>query len=365
MYSVGGGRDVLIISADLPPHQPEAVARRPGQLTEEVKQKLLNQGVTSDCQSEVDIVGARCKLDDGCTTVEVISGHSLIRQVTKKINHLLNTTAKDGSKLLINVSGQSIQIFYSMIIVLLYYTGAGRKNTGDWCFEDGFITFRDIAQLYRQSKLRGRILTIVSDCSYSGRWVRDCMEFLDEQGVQPCGHKAREKGILIKVFASCKPNQIPTEYQFSVSGAISDKIAGEMGFWTSKQLTETQTTHGIDSSCLRCNSTTITEPCTLEPGYTWRRFLKESQRIRLVRGMDRGRPAWHYVLLEDDDDTICEFNKRLKSGCVDVGEYGQILQSGWGKDPPNDLKARMDEEYSLSSHYYCDVIHACTSGGEP
>ena len=87
-------------------------------------------------------------------------------------------------------------------------------GTGDWCFEDGFITFRDIAQLYLRAShnFKGRVLTIVSDCSYSGFWVRDCMEFLDELGVQPCGHKAREKGILIKVCASCKSNEVPTTY---------------------------------------------------------------------------------------------------------------------------------------------------------
>ena len=39
------------------------------------------------------------------------------------------------------------------------------------------------------------------------------MEFLDEQGVQPCGHKAREKGMIIKVFTSCK-SEIPTEYRY-------------------------------------------------------------------------------------------------------------------------------------------------------
>ena len=115
--------------------------------------------------------------------------------------------------------------YYNLIsfIVIVYYIGSGRRGTGDWCFEDGFITFRDIAQLYL-SHLQHRVLTIVSDCSYSGCWVRNCMEFLDEQGVQPCGHKAKEKGVLIKVYASCGPTQIPTQHQFSVNGASMTRI---------------------------------------------------------------------------------------------------------------------------------------------
>ena len=98
-FGVGGGRDVLIISADLPPHQPEAVARRPGQLTEEDKQKLLSQGVTSDCQSEVDIVRARYGLDKSCKIVDVMSEHSLAQDVSKSIKNLLNTTKNDGGML--------------------------------------------------------------------------------------------------------------------------------------------------------------------------------------------------------------------------------------------------------------------------
>ena len=39
-YGTGGGRDVLIIAPDLFFPYPEAVARRPGQLTEEDKLKL-------------------------------------------------------------------------------------------------------------------------------------------------------------------------------------------------------------------------------------------------------------------------------------------------------------------------------------
>ena len=98
------------------------------------------------------------------------------------------------------------------------------------------------------------------------------MEFLDEQGVQPCGHKAREKGILIKVFTSCKSIEISTEYSFSVSGTDNDANTGEMILWASKQLSETQTTDCIDSSEINCTSMTISEPCTFQTGYTWKMF---------------------------------------------------------------------------------------------
>ena len=157
--------------------------------------------------------------------------------------------------------------------MVLYYIGAGRRGTGDWCFEDGFITFRDIAQLYLKAShnFKGRVLTIVSDCSYSGCWVRDCMEFLDEQGVQPCGHKAREKGIIIKILASCKSKEIPTQYYHCMSGMRNDKSKGTVIFRMTKQLSETQITAYIDSSHINCNSRSINELCTLPSGLIWRK----------------------------------------------------------------------------------------------
>ena len=98
-YNAGGGRDVLIVAPDLSLFNPEAVARRPGQLTEENKLKLQSQGLPPDCQNELAIVEAKYKLGKVYTIVEVKSGQALSRdEVTENIIHLLNTTQKDGDK---------------------------------------------------------------------------------------------------------------------------------------------------------------------------------------------------------------------------------------------------------------------------
>ena len=202
-----------------------------------------------------------------------------------------------------------------MYTAIIYYIGAGRKSTGDWCFQDGFITFRDIAELYLRasSNFNGRVLSIISDCSYSGCWVKDCMEFLDKQGVQPCGHRAREKGVLIKVFASCKSAEIPTEYQFSVSGTFNDKNTGKMGYKISRKQLKTQTTDYVDSSELRCNNKTICEPCTLQPGYTWRK-LSLTERVYLVHDNEGG---CQYVS-QGGDNTKQNFLAQIETDSVDV-----------------------------------------------
>lgn len=100
-YSVHGGRDILIIVSDRPLTQAEAVARRPGQLTEEDKLKLQSQGVPPECQDDLAIVKARFELDKRCKIVGVMSGQLLSGEAVKKsIESTLTTTKNDGGKIL-------------------------------------------------------------------------------------------------------------------------------------------------------------------------------------------------------------------------------------------------------------------------
>ena len=173
------------------------------------------------------------------------------------------------------------------------------------------------------------------------------MEFLDEQGVEPCGHKAREKGMLVKVFASCKSYEIPTEYRYSMNGIANDKNTGEMEIVSRKQLLDTQTTDGIDFSSVLCSNMNIDEPCTLEPGFSWSR-IRAANRIRLINGIHRGDPAWWYILLEDDDYIQNSYEAVMATGgSIDFTKYGQILKSGFGEDPPKDVKAKINKDYPI------------------
>ena len=225
--------------------------------------------------------------------------------------------------------------------------------TGDWCFSDGFITLREILDLYMSNQhFRGRVLTINSDCSYSGSWVKECMEFMNEQGVGPCGHAAKEKGILVKVFASCLSNEIPMELVFSTHCADNDKNLGTMSRMIdlrSNEIHEGQHPSGLDFTRVRCKNK-IDEPCTMVPGSTWQRW-STAKRLFVVRGTDKGRPAWHYLLVVDDEDTITAFHKKIKEGSLDVANYGKIIESGWGQDPPNDFKEQIQRTYTIDYNH--------------
>ena len=68
-----------------------------------------------------------------------------------------------------------------------------------------------------------------------------------------------------------------------------------------------------------------------------------SARIYLVRGKDRGKPVWHYVLVERH--LLGLFLKRTNGGRLDVADFGRVLNSGWGKDPPEETIDKILKDY--------------------
>ena len=59
------------------------------------------------------------------------------------------------------------------------------------------------------------------------------------------------------------------------------------------------------------------------------------------------------MLLVDDDETIGKFIEQTQGPnagkhTIDVNNYGQVLKSGWGEQPPNDIKDWMEEKYGAS-----------------
>ncbi len=207
-------------------------------------------------------------------------------------------------------------------------------------------------QLYLQNAhFKGKLLRIVSDCSYSGCWVKEAMTLMDEQDVGPCGHAAKEKGILVKVYASCQDNEIPAELAFSTHCAQNDKNTGTLSYFIKlrEKIHDGQHTSALDFTTVQCKSK-IDEPCTMAPGSTWQQW---SRKIMKVTGIEaKGKPVWHYVLLADDEETIREFHEKTKQGShLDVINYGQILKSGWGQEPPEETKKWIKEHYHVNYNY--------------
>ena len=190
---------------------------------------------------------------------------------------------------------------------------------------------------------RGKRLTIVSDCSYSGNWKQESTKLMDELGIPACGHHSRDQGILLKCFCSCQHNQEATLMALINKVELNDKGSIIFPF---KKLESGQNLCYSDFRSIRC-SKKASEPCELnELSFKWEDRLLKGDRIYLVRGKDKGKQAWHYVLV--DEDKIEAFNAMVNTGTIDVADYGTVLHSGWGQDPPKDIKRKIDFKFSAT-----------------
>ena len=167
---------------------------------------------------------------------------------------------------------------------------------------------------------------------------------MDELGIPACGHHSRDQGILLKLFCTCKHNQEAAVMAF-IHNVGFNKEKGGITF-SMKEMESGQSPCYSDFRSIRC-SKKASEPCELnDQSFKWEDRLLKGNQIYLVRGKDRDKQAWHYVLV--DEDKIEAFNAKVKSGNIDVADYGTVLYSGWGQDPPKDTKRKIDLRFSTT-----------------
>ena len=67
-----------------------------------------------------------------------------------------------------------------------------------------------------------------------------------------------------------------------------------------------------------------------------------TERFYLVRGKERGRAAWHYVLVKKH---LLGLFLKLTGGSLNVADFGDVLRSGQGKDPPEGTRNKLQKEH--------------------
>ncbi|MFT6107060.1 MAG: hypothetical protein ACJA0S_001160 [Rickettsiales bacterium] len=75
--------------------------------------------------------------------------------------------------------------------------------------------------------------------------------------------------------------------------------------------------------------------------------IKKSQAslIYLVKGVDDNRNAWYYVLVERLK--LSMFLKALNDDIIHLENYGKILYSAYGDEPPEEITDKLKKEYGI------------------
>jgi len=71
-----------------------------------------------------------------------------------------------------------------------------------------------------------------------------------------------------------------------------------------------------------------------------------AQYIYLVKGVDAGRNAWYYVLVEKLKVQL--FLKALNDDIIHLEKYGKILYSAYGDEPPASVTSLIKDEYGIN-----------------
>ncbi|CAF4731354.1 unnamed protein product [Rotaria sp. Silwood1] len=86
----------------------------------------------------------------------------------------------------------------------------------------------------------------------------------------------------------------------------------------------------------------------------------------ILRGTDRGRPAWHCILVPASQ--IADLNAHPQNTTADITKFGSIIQylnnrdqiiltSGWGIDPPRMIQEWIEEHYSAAIDRNIDFVY--------
>jgi superoxide dismutase len=78
--------------------------------------------------------------------------------------------------------------------------------------------------------------------------------------------------------------------------------------------------------------------------------LDDSDFIILLRGENED-GSKKYAYLKIKPSKFFQFNMAVQSGVVDPEEYGEIIHEGEGKEPDEETKKKMEEEYGATEDF--------------
>jgi hypothetical protein len=121
--------------------------------------------------------------------------------------------------------------------------------------------------------------------------------------------------------------------------SFAERYASKKTNFTSQNLQKTQPQSNQSSS----NSDVSQTSSNLKPIDPQKRM--QAELIYLVKGVDAGRNAWYYVLVERLKVQI--FLKALNDEIIHLENYGKILFSAYGDEPPATITGQLKEEYGI------------------
>lgn len=122
--------------------------------------------------------------------------------------------------------------------------------------------------------------------------------------------------------------------------SFAERYASKKSNFTSQKIQE-QPQPAQTNKASDVNQSAISPKKPIDP------FKKmQAELIYLVKGIDAGRNAWYYVLVERLKVQL--FLKALNDDIIHLENYGKILFSAYGDEPPATVTNQLKEEYGIN-----------------
>ena len=221
----------------------------------------------------------------------------------------------------------------------IWFIGHSEEGTGNWCFKDGTISFRDIYDIYKGNQQK-KLLAIISDCCYSGNFIHQCAEVLDDKNIPPCGHKTRDKSLLIRIYSSSEKSQLAQELCYSDKGVEVREDDGDFSFYDTFLRPYQNSCRGDFTKLVCCRRPE--ERCRMDEDikdWMWTDMVTKKLRnsIHIVHGYQKSQeaPLYIFLLLNKSKDW---FHAQVRMGTIDIQEWGHVLDSVSGEELSTDTK---------------------------
>jgi hypothetical protein len=149
-----------------------------------------------------------------------------------------------------------------------------------------------------------------------------------------------------------KPEKSYVSEEKSEKGGMAEKFANKSGIRKPKSLAEIakeskQKADELSGKAFAEGDAAKKDLKKVEAGYNSvvkkKTLSALDDKLFLIRGKDRGRAAWHYVLIPHENAKKLKMQKIGAS--IDVTDFGKIVKSGWGEEPAKHIIEEMEALY--------------------
>ena len=171
--------------------------------------------------------------------------------------------------------------------------------------------------------------------------MRDCAKILDQLGIPPCGHRARERGVLIKVVASCQPDQKAAGPCYSVEA--TKVYADGTQRTNAKQLTQQRPTWFDDTQLVCCRGPDSPCPKNTFTHLKWEDNVSGCLQVKSVKRKEGDAYKWYYIMLNRASEEYgSTFSSQFaKDSAMCLSDWGYVLESGEGRDIPQEIQDKV------------------------